>query len=236
MRGKGEKGVNREQEITMATETTNAGMSRRQFLRGSAVAPLALMLAGSGVAAVYLRPAEAGGVTLRPPGAIAEKRFLAACVRCGKCAQACPYRSIKMAGGEAGVGIGTPVIVPREMPCYLCPDLPCITACPSGALDKSLQDPEKVRIGTAVIMDRESCLSIRGLRCEVCHRQCPLIDKAITIEPRHNPRTDEHTIMEPVVHSEKCVGCGICENSCVLPKPAIVVQKTVVIQRDSYEF
>jgi len=220
----------------MANEPTHTNLSRRQFLKGSAVAPLALVLAGSGVAGVYLRPLDVQGFTLRPPGAIPEKRFLAACVRCGKCAQSCSYKSITMAGGEAGTGTGTPVIIPRDMPCYLCSDLPCIKACPSGALDRKLDDIEKVRMGTAVIIDRESCLSIRGLRCEVCYRQCPLIDKAITIEARHNTRTGEHTIMEPVVHKEKCVGCGICEKSCVLPKPVIVVQKTVETQKDSYEF
>lgn len=220
----------------MGDENPKGGISRRQFLKGSAVTPLALMLAGSGIASIYLRPADARGFTLRPPGAVAEKRFLAACVRCGMCAQACPYRSIKLAGGEAGTGIGTPVITPRETPCYLCQDLPCVKACPSGALDKKLEDIEQVRMGTAVIIDRESCLSIRGLRCEVCYRQCPLIDKAITLQLRHNDRTDEHTIMEPVVHKEKCVGCGICENSCVLPKPVIVVRRTVEVQKDSYDF
>jgi ferredoxin-type protein NapG len=222
--------------MEMPPEQSHTGMTRRQFLKGSAVTPLALILAGSGFATVYLRPADAHGFMLRPPGAVAEKRFLAACVKCGKCAQACPYKSIKMAGGEAGIGIGTPMIIAREIPCYLCSDLPCIKACPSGALDKKLEDIEKIKMGTAVIIDRESCLSIRGLRCEVCYRQCPLIDKAITIEPRHNTRTGEHTIMEPVVHKEKCVGCGICEQACVLPKPVIVVQRTVEIQKDNYEF
>ena len=220
----------------MDDKTSHAGMSRRQFLKGGAVTPLALMLAAGGIGAVYLRPADARGFMLRPPGAISEKRFLSACVRCGMCAQACPCQSIKLAGGQAGVGIGTPVITPRETPCYLCQDLPCVKACPSGALDRKLEDIEKVRMGTAVIIDRESCLSIRGLRCEVCYRQCPLIDKAITLELRHNARTDEHSIMEPVVHKEKCVGCGICENSCVLPKPVIVVQRVVEVQKDSYDF
>ena len=220
----------------MGDENNGTGISRRRFLKGSAVTPLALMLAGAGIGVVYLRPAQARGFTLRPPGAIEERRFLAACVRCGKCAQACPYRSIQLAGGEAGVAIGTPFITPRQTPCYLCQDLPCVKACPSGALDPKLEDVEEARMGTAVIVDRESCLSIRGLRCEVCYRQCPLIDKAITLEVRHNDRTGEHTIMEPVVHKEKCVGCGICENSCVLPKPVIVVRALVEAQKDSYDF
>jgi ferredoxin-type protein NapG len=141
-----------------------------------------------------------------------------------------------MAGVEAGAGIGTPYIVARENPCYLCPDIPCAKACPSGALDAKLDDIEKIRMGTAVIVDRQNCLSLRGLRCEVCYRNCPLIDKAITIEPRHNERTGVHSIMEPVVHRDKCVGCGICEKTCVRDKPVIVVMKTPPKLEDSYEF
>ncbi len=220
----------------MDSDSKNSGISRRLFLQGSVLTPLALALGGAAISAVYLRPAQAKGFYLRPPGAITEQRFLAACVRCGKCAQVCPYRSIKLAGGEAGVGIGTPYIEPRENPCYLCPDLPCVKACPSGALDRQLREVEKVRMGTAVIIDREGCLSIRGLRCEVCYRQCPLIDKAITLETRHNTRTGEHTIMEPVIHKDKCVGCGICEKVCVRDKPVIVVQQRVIEQKDYYEF
>lgn len=220
----------------MDTEGASTGISRRLFLKGSILSSLGMLLGGVAVSAVYLRPAHARNFYLRPPGAIEEKRFLAACVKCGKCAQACPYKSILMAGGEAGVGIGTPYIVPRENPCYLCPDLPCIKACPTGALSKSVTDVEKVRMGTAVIIDREGCLSIRGLRCEVCYRQCPLIDKAITIESRHNQRTGEHTIMEPVIHKDKCVGCGICEKVCVREKPVIIIQQRVPEQKDFYEF
>jgi ferredoxin-type protein NapG len=91
-------------------------------------------------------------------------------------------------------------------------------------------------MGTAVIVDRENCLSIRGLRCEVCYRNCPLLDKAITLELRHNERTGSHTIMEPFVHRDKCVGCGICEKSCVRENAVIVVQKRPPLQKDSYEF
>lgn len=220
----------------MDDQVADSAISRRLFLKGSAMSALVLALGGAAVSAVYLRPAQARGFYLRPPGALDEKRFLAACVKCGKCAQVCPYQSIVMAGGEAGVGIGTPHIIARETPCYLCSDLPCVKACPSGALDKGVQEIEKITMGTAVIVDREGCLSIRGLRCEVCYRQCPLIDKAITIEPRHNVRTGEHTIMEPVIHKDKCVGCGICEKVCVREKSVIVVQQRIAKQEDFYEF
>jgi len=217
-------------------EVRGAGCSRRQFIKRGVTAPFALALAGGLVTVPFLRKADSRGFYLRPPGALEEKRFQGACVRCGKCVQACPYRSIKLAGPDAGAGIGTPVIIAREEPCYLCPDLPCARACPSGALDKELQEIEKVQMGTAVIVDRENCLSLRGLRCEVCYNNCPLIDKAITIEPRHNIRTGTHTIMEPVVHRDKCVGCGICEKTCVREKPVIAVLRRLPKLEDHYDF
>jgi len=216
--------------------TTDHPISRRGFLKGVLSLPVGVACGVGVMTYPFLRRADARGFMLRPPGAVDEGRFLGACVRCGKCSQACPFNAIRIADADAGSGIGTPYIIPREEPCQLCPDLPCIRACPSGALDHGVTDIQQVKMGTAVIVDRENCLSIRGLRCEVCYRNCPLIDRAITIEPRHNDRTGTHTIMEPVIHKEKCVGCGICEKSCVREKPVIVVQKRPPAQSDYYEF
>ena len=78
-------------------------------------------------------------------------------------------------------------------------------------------------MGLAVLSDQENCLNFLGLRCDVCYRVCPVIDKAITLENRHNPRSDRHAMLLPTVHSEACTGCGKCEKSCVLPEPAIKV-------------
>ena len=78
-------------------------------------------------------------------------------------------------------------------------------------------------MGLAVLVDKETCLNFQGLRCDVCYRVCPLIDKAITLELRHNERTGRHTVFEPVVHSDSCTGCGKCEQACVLKTAAIKV-------------
>ena len=78
-------------------------------------------------------------------------------------------------------------------------------------------------MGLAVLVDHETCLNFLGLRCDVCYRVCPLIDKAITLEPQHNVRTGKHTRFIPTVHSDACTGCGICEKSCVLEAAAIKV-------------
>jgi ferredoxin-type protein NapG len=74
-----------------------------------------------------------------------------------------------------------------------------------------------------VLVDKETCLNVLGLRCDVCYRVCPLIDKAITLELRHNERTGKHTVFEPVVHSDQCTGCGKCEKACVLEVAAIKI-------------
>jgi ferredoxin-type protein NapG len=74
-----------------------------------------------------------------------------------------------------------------------------------------------------VIVDHENCLNYLGLRCDVCYRVCPAIDKAITLEPRRNERTGKHTLFIPTVHSDACTGCGKCERSCVLEEAAIKV-------------
>ena len=74
-----------------------------------------------------------------------------------------------------------------------------------------------------MLLDHETCLNWQGLRCDVCYRVCPLIDKAITLEMQHNERTGKHAYLIPTVHSDACTGCGKCEEACVLEEAAIKV-------------
>jgi ferredoxin-type protein NapG len=160
---------------------------------------------------------------LRPPGALPSPDFLSACVRCGLCVRACPYKTLKLAEIGDGPAVGTPYFIARDVPCEMCDDIPCVKACPTGALDKSLTKIDQARMGLAALVGRESCLNLLGLRCDVCYRVCPVIDKAITLERTHNTRTGRHAVFEPVVHSDACTGCGKCEKSCVLEVAAIKV-------------
>ncbi|MEW6690609.1 MAG: ferredoxin-type protein NapG [Pseudomonadota bacterium] len=196
---------------------------RRRFLQGMAGAAGCAALAGLGLG-LYARQTRAlPARALRPPGALDEERFLGACLRCGLCVRACVPKALRLAQLGDGVGAGTPYFVAREVPCEMCPEIHCVKACPSGALDKSLEDIDRSRMGLAVLVDQETCLNFQGLRCEVCYRVCPLIGKAITLEPRHNERTGKHAMFIPVVHSERCTGCGKCERACVLEEAAIKV-------------
>lgn len=201
---------------------------RREFflktVQGAAVAAC-----GGLVWAHLLRQEAAASVlALRPPGALAEADFASACIKCGQCAQACPYDTLRMARAEEIVPIGTPYFVPREIPCYMCTDIPCVPVCPTGALDLKLKDIAKARMGLAVI-DAESCLSWQGLRCEVCYRVCPVKGTAITI--RNHPRqTSKHALFVPIVHSQACTGCGMCEDACPTEEAAIKVINPALVQ------
>ncbi|MBL8698059.1 MAG: ferredoxin-type protein NapG [Alphaproteobacteria bacterium] len=182
---------------------------------------------GVGLAACALGFAATGGVkpahALRPPGARDEAGFLSACVKCGLCVRACPYGTLRLATLGDGVAVGSPYFVARDVPCEMCETIPCVVACPTGALDPALKDINRADMGVAALVGRETCLNLQGLRCDVCYRVCPVIDKAITLEATHNTRTGKHAVFEPVVHAEHCTGCGKCEKSCVLEAAAIRV-------------
>ncbi|MDR2492529.1 MAG: 4Fe-4S dicluster domain-containing protein [Coriobacteriales bacterium] len=163
-----------------------------------------------------------GGFLLRPPGAASEADLLARCVRCGKCALACPYHVVKAAPSVMGEHAGTPCIEAREGACRLCEDFPCVAACPTGAL-RDIAERSDVRMGVAVI-DRELCIALRGMRCEVCYRVCPLKDEAVTIKYSLREGDDRHAVFEPVIHSDACVGCGLCVERCVISDPAVAIR------------
>ena len=148
---------------------------------------------------------------LRPPGALGEVEFTARCIRCRKCEEVCPYGSIKIADLAMGIRTGTPYIVPREEPCWLCDDLPCIDVCPTEAL-APVESRSEIKMGIAYI-DETLCFAYNGILCRACYERCPIYGEAITLEQE----------LYPKVHADKCVGCGICEMVCPVEPLAVMV-------------
>ncbi len=198
--------------------------SRRAVLAGAAKACGAACVFALGLGALAGAQKESRAATaLRPPGALPDEAdFLAACTRCGLCVRDCPYDTLKLSGMGGPAQVGTPYFTARDIPCEMCEDIPCVVACPTGALDHALTDINKADMGVAVLVGRETCLNLLGLRCDVCYRVCPLIDEAITLVSTPNTRTGAHAIFEPFVIADRCTGCGKCEKSCVLPGAAAI--------------
>jgi len=203
--------------------TTRRGFIQKT-IQGAAIAASGGMLWSY----LVLQNARASPFALRPPGALPDRDFSALCIKCGRCVEVCPYNTLRLAAVADGAPLGTPYFEPRQTPCYLCPDIPCKNACPTGALAPGLEDVMQSRMGLALI-DTEHCLSWQGLRCEICYRVCPLRDKAITVEAQRRGRS-KHAMFLPVVHSRDCTGCGICEQACPTQVAAIRVMPANLIQ------
>jgi len=224
--------------------------SRRRFFTNIAH-NVGLGAMGTLLWAGYTTKAKSSPLTLRPPAALAEDDFLKTCIKCGLCAEACLNRpqniskdggrltdgTLKMAKAQDNVTIGTPFFTPRDVPCYMCDDIPCVPVCPTGALDITKVTNTKTNeldftmmdMGVAVV-DVHSCIAFWGLQCDACYRACPLLDEAIKLEYNRNSRTGKHAFLEPVVNPDVCTGCGLCEKACVTEKPAIFVLPRDVAQ------
>jgi polyferredoxin len=189
-------------EDSPVAATAGGAYTRREVIR----AGVALAVAAAAVPALGRK---AGAQPLRPPGALEEDEFLARCSRCGRCIKACPSKCLKAMPLSSGAALFlTPVLVPREARCELTRD--CQKVCPTGAI--AHLPVEKAIIGFAEI-DRTRCLGwAEGKLCLLCQEQCP--QHAIVSDKQNRPS----------VVSEKCVGCGACENGCPLEEPAIVVR------------
>ncbi len=201
---------------------------RRDFIKRAAQTTAVAGCGGLLWNALLAQQAAAASAPLRPPGALVEHNFGAACIKCGQCVQACPYKTLVLARPGEPVVTGTPTFMPRAIPCFMCEDVPCIKACPTGALDAGMKDIRAARMGLAVV-DPASCLSWQGLRCEVCYRACPVQGKAITVQA-HPRQISRHALFVPVVHADACTGCGICEKRCPTEEAAIRIVDPKMVQ------
>ena len=187
---------------------------------GKVIAGLAAALvAAEGVVSVV---GNSSSKLLRPPGIQSEQDFMARCIKCGKCIEACPYAALHAAGFAEGAAAGTPFIDARAQACRLCLDFPCVAACPTDAL-RDVAKRQDAHMGYARI-DEEACIAHKGYRCEVCYRVCPLIDEAITIDFQNRENDAIHAKFIPHIHKAKCTGCGLCVERCAVSEPYVPIR------------
>ena len=91
----------------------------------------------------------------------------------------------------------------------------CGEVCPTGAIQPIARETQAildgVKMGQAMV-DESLCLSYQGKSCGVCYRACPLPDIAIKVGFMEQPQV-----------TAECVGCGLCERSCIQMTQAIRV-------------
>ncbi|WP_169709599.1 4Fe-4S dicluster domain-containing protein [Deferrisoma camini] len=189
---------------------------------------------------------DPGRRLVRPPGAVGEPAFLAGCIRCYRCQDACDVGAIRFFTAGDGALFHTPHIDPAVKGCTLC--MRCTQVCPTHVL-RPLEPRERGRVRMASAELREDlCLSYKAKRirdeqamlmalgrepteatamaerrgpCGECYMFCPLRERAIRLEPG--------AFLAPILVKKECVGCGMCEEICRVVtrgRPAIRVVAT----------
>ncbi len=203
-------------EKTIANQ--RGAITRRHFLVVLGTSIIAAVVA----AVAGRRPANLPMNVIRPPGSLNERAFLDRCVRCGNCMKVCVTNGLQPCWLETGIaGLWTPQLVPEvgycEYNCRLCG-----TVCPTGAIaDLPLPEKQRTRLGRAEI-DRSLCVAwATKTKCLVCEEHCPVAEKAIKTV---GEEVNGEVIFKPVVETDLCIGCGICQNVCpAQPERAIIV-------------
>ena len=191
---------------------TYAGMSRRTLCLG--VGGAAVLLALGGVGTI---PAQA---VVRPPGGQDEDAFMAKCIRCNVCAEACPRHIITYAHLEDGIlNFRTPTLNFDASYCDWCTEenggTPlCVENCPTQALATPAGATFESTVMGVAKLDTQTCLAYRLTGCRACVDACPL--QAIALDSENRPIVDESL----------CNGCGACEAACVSLQDGSVVNST----------
>ena len=149
---------------------------------------------------------------IRPPFAAPEIDFLLACSRCDACIEACPHGVLFALPARLGLHLGgTPAMDLLNRGCHLCADWPCVAACDTGALVRAEADQGPPALAVARI-EVGACLPYAGPECGACAESCP-VPGALTWRAGG----------KPVIDPERCVGCGMCREACIVEPRAVTI-------------
>jgi len=159
------------------------------------------------------RLTELQKLPIRPPWALVESDFITACTKCGECGPVCTESIIVTGDG------GYPEVDFAKGECTFCGN--CAIICGPGALKREAGlAPWSLRAR----IDRDTCLSARGVTCRACGENCDA--RAITFTPGLRGTATLH------LDQGACTGCGACVRPC--PVDAIEVQaspSTVTVEQ-----
>ena len=191
-----------------------ADKGRRAFITTSAI------MAGASVAKAQQLKMDGGFATiedkkipnretlLTPPGSLSAKNFSKHCTACQLCITVCENQVLRPSNDWSKF-MQPEVSYERG---YCRPECTkCSEVCPTGAI-KLITREEKtaIQIGHAVWVAENCIVNTDGQKCGNCARHCP--SGAIQMVPKD--ANDPKSLQIPVVNTERCIGCGACENLC----------------------
>lgn len=199
--------------------------TRRAFLTGTAIAIGAATVdaqvktVDGGLAAIEEKKVPRRNTPVVPPGSFSARHLAQHCTACQLCISSCPNQVLRPSQRldtfmqpESSFERG-----------YCRPECTrCSEVCPTGAISLiTPADKTAIRVGHAVWLKDNCVVLTDGVNCGNCARHCPA--GAITMVPADPDRMDSPKI--PVVNTERCIGCGACENLCpARPFSAIYVE------------
>lgn len=196
------------------TDETGVSDTRRNFIAvAAAVAATTAAKAqektvDGGLAAITDKKIPPRKTRIVPPGAVSLNNLASRCTACQLCVSACP-NGVLRPSTDLSTFMQPESSYERG---YCRPECTrCSDVCPSGAIRPLTgADKSSIQIGHAVWV-KENCVPLTdGVECGNCARHCPVGAIKMVRSDRDNP--DSPRI--PVVNTERCIGCGACENLC----------------------
>lgn len=196
--------------VTAADSFDDSGISRRKFLGLTAlfatigVAKSVAQKVDGGLAAIEDKKIPLRRSRIVPPGAQGHRNVERHCTGCQLCVAVCP-NDVLRPGGDLSRALQPECSYERG---YCRPECTrCSEVCPAGAIKRiDVAEKSSTQIGHAVWV-KENCVPLTdGVECGNCARHCPV--GAIQMIPQ------DGTPSIPAVDTERCIGCGACENLC----------------------
>lgn len=154
-----------------------------------------------------------------PPGSRSAHYFAQHCTACQLCVSVCSNNVLRPSS-DLNYFMQPKMSYERGFCRPEC--MKCAEVCPTGVLRLTdLAEKSSTQLGHAVWV-RENCICLTDkVKCDNCARHC--LNGAIQMVPS-NPQ-DKRSIKIPIINTERCIGCGACENLCpARPFSAIYVE------------
>ena len=208
------KYVPRSKAAQSAPSGASADKGRRAFITatavvaGASVAKAQKLKMDGGYAVIEDKKIPNRETPLTPPGSLSARNLAQHCTACQLCISACPNQVLRPSSDLSN--FMQPVTSFERGYCR--PEcVKCSEVCPTGAI-KPITKEEKtaIQIGHAVWIADNCVVNRDNQKCDNCFRHCPT--GAIQMVAK-NP-DDKKSPKIPVINTERCIGCGACENLC----------------------